>query len=121
MGNGNAFLGRPVEPLPTSRRAAEMAGSLGRFKCLAQVLVLDREGIANLRSREHHARGQKAEHLLQEIALLSALELSDDLQVGRLGVGRGQEKPRVVRRGFAEPEKLRGIRAGCRFSRAVGG
>ena len=44
----------------------------------------------SLRPRQHRARGQKLEHLLLETASLAVLELGNDLQVGRLRVGRDQ-------------------------------
>jgi len=81
-----------VSTLPASRRAAKPAGSLKRLQRIAQALVLDRQRVAQLRSRQHHALDQKGQHSLLETASLtvSVLELGDDLQVGRLGVSRDQ-------------------------------
>jgi hypothetical protein len=81
-----------VSTLPVSRRAAKPAGSLKRLQRIAQALVLDRQRVALLRSRQHHALDQKGQHSLFETASLTVfvLELGDDLQVGRLGVSRDQ-------------------------------
>jgi hypothetical protein len=81
-----------VSTLPASRRAAKPAGSLKRLQRIAQALVLDRQRVAQLRSRQHHALDQKSQHSPLETASLtvSVLELGDDLQVGRLGVSRDQ-------------------------------
>ena len=89
-GNGNAAPLRSVEPLPTRRRSTEPAGALQRLKHLAETLILDRQAVAELGSREHHAASQIVQHLLLETALLPIPMLRDDLQVGRVRIGRDE-------------------------------
>src|SRR5262249_38663298 len=90
LGKWNAPRWRSVRPLPTRGTAAEPAGALQRLQRLAQALVLDRQGLAELGACQRHARGQELEHALLEAAALPVLELGDDLQVGRLRIGRDQ-------------------------------
>jgi hypothetical protein len=61
-GNGNGpptSDDRSAAALPTTRRPAEPAGSLQRLQHLPQALVLDRQRIAKLRSRQRLTPGQK--------------------------------------------------------------
>ena len=66
-GTGTAPFNRSVAALPTSGRAAKPAGSLQRLQRLAQALVLDPQGIAELRSCHGRALGQKVEHSLSRL------------------------------------------------------
>ena len=59
-GTGTILSNRSAEPLPTSRRAAEPAGPLERLQHLAQTLVLDRQRITQLRSRQHRPRARRS-------------------------------------------------------------
>jgi hypothetical protein len=79
-----------VDSLPTCGRATELAGSLQRLQHDAQALVLDRNAIAKLGTRQHRAVGQKIKDLFLETASPFRPELGNDLQMGRLRTGRDQ-------------------------------
>ena len=55
-----------VTALPTCGRAAKPAGSLQRLECLAQALILDPEGVSQLRSFHGRALDQKLQHPVLE-------------------------------------------------------
>ena len=86
IGNGERSLRCSADTLPTGRGSLDPASLLEGPKGLAEAFVFDREGVAERRSRACFSRGKQAEHLLLEISPLLALQLSDDLQMGRLGV-----------------------------------
>jgi len=58
---------RSVSTLAASRRTAKLAGTLKRLQRIAQALVLDRQRVAQLRSRQYHALDQKGQHSLLEM------------------------------------------------------
>src|ERR1700677_131058 len=97
-GTGTALHRWSSQPLPTSGRATNPAGSLQRLQHLAQTLVLDPQGVPELRPRHGHALAQKVQHAFLKATPLafrcelgrSVLQFPDDLQVSRLGVGRDQ-------------------------------
>jgi hypothetical protein len=71
---------------PTSGRAADAAGLFQRLQRLAQAFILYRQRVAELASRQHAPLGKKIEDLLLEAASILVLQLSDDLQMCRLGL-----------------------------------
>ena len=86
-----------VDSLPTCGRATELAGagSLQRLQHDAQALVLDRNAIAKLGTRQHRAGGQKIKDLLLETASPFRPELGNcDL--------RGCKAPTIVHRSRTE-------------------
>jgi hypothetical protein len=77
---------------------------------LAQSLVLDRERVAEPGSRQGRVVGKKRQHLPLQAASLLVTALGDDLQMGRLRVGRDQFE--VDRRGSRRGTVLAGAVAG---------
>ena len=75
---------------PSSWGAVDLASFGQRLQRLAQTFVLDRELVTELGSRQHRARKQQSQHLRLEIAALLVMDLSDDLQVSLLRIGRDQ-------------------------------
>jgi hypothetical protein len=73
-----------VDSLPTCGRATELAGSLPRLQHDARALVLNRNAIAKLGTRQYGAVGQKIKCLLLETASPFRPEQGNDLQMGRL-------------------------------------
>ena len=75
-GNGNAPF-RAINPAAASPRLCGSTGrALQRLEHPSQMLILDRQAVTKLRSREHHAAGQVVQHSLLETAWLSVLLLA---------------------------------------------
>ena len=87
IGNGERSFSCSADTLPAGRGPLYPAGPFEGPKGVAEAFVLDRQRVAERRSRACFARGQQREHLLAEIPPILVLRLSHHGQMGRLRIG----------------------------------
>ena len=87
---GTPLVAGSVGALPARRRAAEPAGASSDSSTAPRRSFLTARASRSLARESTSPPARSVEHLLLETASASVLGLGDDLQVGRLRVGRDQ-------------------------------